>query len=307
MHKNEGSERAENMAFYRALESTRPESKRLFTDDYAIHFLGSHFRFLCRMARFHLFNRTISNYVQRRTAGSLSSVVSSTRLIDDFLKRIVQNGVRQILVLGAGFDTRALRLDYLVQIPVIEVDFASISNKKQQILRQNRIVLPKNLRFIQINFEQQDLLAVLTEQGMDLTIPSCILWEGVCDFLRLDTVTAVFSALSRFAKGSALIFTYIDRQVLEDPGSFYGAEKLLKFKERTGVDWTFGFVPEELSSYLKKFDFRLISDQGAREFREKYMGERMSMLKGYEFYRVAAAQSEAGQPGQWEVQSGLLA
>jgi hypothetical protein len=76
---------------------------------------------------------------------------------------------------------------------------------------------------------------------------------------------------------------------LDRPGSFFGAEKLLKDLEELEEKWTFGFTPTELPGYLRAFGLKLLEDSGAADYREKYLPERKSILKGYEFYRVAMA------------------
>ena len=75
--------------------------------------------------------------------------------------------------------------------------------------------------------------------------------------------------------------------MLTNPDSFLGGEKLLNDLEKIEERWTFGFVPDQLSGYLKKFDLLLLEDLGATEYRNKYLSGRSE--KGYEFYRVAFA------------------
>src|SRR5208337_4716840 len=98
-----------------------------------------------------------------------------------------------------------------------------------------------------------------------------------------------FKFIKKFTKGSFIIFTYINKLVLDNPQSFIGTKNLFKNLKNNEERWTFGFKPDELSSYLLQFDLTLLEDLGADEYRAKYMSDRKKILKGYEFYRVAFA------------------
>ena len=122
-------------------------------------------------------------------------------------------------------------------------------------------------------------------------IRTTLIWEGVTNYLLQEAVDAVFLLAGQFPEGSSVIFTYVDRKVLEDPASFFGAERLLKDLDAFEERWTFGFRPEKLANYLAPFGLELRKDIGAEQYRLQYLPERKKILKGYEFYRVALAVS----------------
>ncbi|MEO8515166.1 MAG: hypothetical protein ABI426_00395 [Flavobacterium sp.] len=113
------------------------------------------------------------------------------------------------------------------------------------------------------------------------------MWEGVTNYLTADALSNTFTFISKFPKGSYVIFTYIHKEILLNPASFLGGEKLLKDLEKLEERWTFGFMPEELSTYLTQFNLSLIEDLGAVDYRKKYLPNRNE--DGYEFYRVSIA------------------
>lgn len=191
------------------------------------------------------------------------------------------------MILGAGFDTRALRLKFLKSIPVIEIDHPNTSQLKIRILEEYLDSLPANTVYCQIDFNQQSLDNLASRHNFDFTKPTTIIWEGVTNYLTEEAVHSTFSFISRFPKGSYVIFTYVHRHVLENPKLFLGGEKLLCDLEKIEERWTFGFMPEQLPDYLKKFDFTLVEDLGAAEYRARYLPGRSE--KGYEFYRVSMA------------------
>jgi methyltransferase (TIGR00027 family) len=292
MKKNTASRTAQYMALYRAMEARRSARRRLFSDPYAKYFLDRGLRLAAWASGFPPFESLLYRYLQRRIPGSLASGLARTRLIDDWLESWLYRGIRQVIVLGAGFDTRALRLKALRSIPVIEIDHPDTAQKKLSILRRVLPALPENIRYLSIDFDQESLAALFDREGIDFSLPTFFIWEGVTNYLQPEAIAQTFALAGRFAKGSVILFTYIHQQVLDDPAAFFGAERLLRDVGDIQEKWTFGFVPSALPAYLRRYGFSLMEDEGAGEYREKYLAARKSILKGYEFYRVAMAVKE---------------
>lgn len=281
------SRTAQYMAFFRALETERNSNDKLFSDAFAIHFLEAKLRFATRMSKYSIIRKFIHSKIQKRIPGALSSGIARTKYIDDLLQSTIDKGVKQVIILGAGFDTRALRLNFLEKIPVIEIDHPNTSNFKKAIYKNRIDNLPKNIDFYQIDFNKQSLDELAEQHSFDFTKPTTVIWEGVTNYLTEDAIKNTFAFISKFAKNSSVIFTYVHKKILENPAAFLGGEKLLKDLNKLEEKWTFGFQPEELSNYLNQFDMLVIEDMGATEYREKYLPNRME--NGYEFYRVAMA------------------
>ena len=281
------SRTAQYMALFRALETERDPSDKLFSDPYAIHFLEAKLRFAVRMSKFSIIRKYINNSIQKQIPGAFSSAIARTKYIDDLLHSTIAKGVQQVIILGAGFDTRALRLDFLKSIPVIEIDHPNTSNFKTTTYKSRIGNLSKSIGFYQIDFNNQSLEELAEKHNFDFTKPTTIIWEGVTNYLTEDAIKSTFGFISKFTKNSYVIFTYVHKKILDNPSSFLGGEKLLEDLNRLEEKWTFGFQPEELSIYLKPFGMLVLEDMGATEYRAKYLPNRAE--NGYEFYRVAIA------------------
>lgn len=275
------------MALFRALESRRPEGERLFDDPYAIAFLGRFHRGVIGASVVPFVREIIHKIIRRKIPGALSSGIARTKYIDEIVNRSIGEGSRQVIILGAGFDTRSLRLDVLKRIPVIEIDHPNTSSLKKECLLEVSGGLPANTRYLQLDFNEQSLDDLAARERIDLSIPSTIIWEGVTNYLAPEAVDSTFGFLEKFVRGSCIIFTYIDKLVLEKPELFFGAGKLLKDLAEIEERWTFGFYPDDVASYLERFSFVLKEDLGAAEYRDRYRPGLET--KGYEFYRVAYA------------------
>jgi methyltransferase (TIGR00027 family) len=286
MKEDKASRTAQYMALFRALETARPKGSRLFNDPYAISFLDKGLKRATQLSKIPFIRTLVHNIIHRKIPGALSSGLARTKYIDELLLYAVNNGVEQVLILGAGFDTRGLRLGFLRDISVIEIDHPNTSAHKVNVLK-GLGRLPDNVIYYQLDFNKESLDDMLGWNPIDLTKPTAIIWEGVTNYLTASAIENVFRFLSRFAGGSYVIFTYVHRMVLDNPQSFYGAEKLLSDLEKIEERWTFGFRPEELKDYLNDFNWALLEDKSAIEYRRKYIPRNTE--KGYEFYRVAFA------------------
>ncbi|OIV41994.1 class I SAM-dependent methyltransferase [Flavobacterium johnsoniae] len=281
------SRTAQYMAFFRALETQRNINDRLFLDPYAVHFLDSKLRWAARLSKYSIVSKYISNTINKKIPGALSSGIARTKYIDELLQKAISNGAQQVIILGAGFDTRAVRLDFLKTIPVIEIDHPNTSNYKAEIYKKRIGQIPKNVTFLQIDFNKQSLDQLAIEHHLDFSKPTVVIWEGVTNYLTEEAVKSTFAFISKFAQNSSVIFTYVHKDILDNPESFLGGKKLLEDLERLEEHWTFGFKPEELPQYLNLFNLQLLEDLGADEYRQKFLPNRSE--KGYEFYRTVFA------------------
>lgn len=125
--------------------------------------------------------------------------------------------------------------------------------------------------------------------GYDPNLRSVFIWEGVTNYLTQSAVDATLRWCSHTASGSVVIFTYVDERVLKSPENFYGTKTLFKALKRAGEEWTFGIDPSCISDFLNQRGLVLTKDLGAEEYRQIYFGRAANRMRGYEFYRIAAA------------------
>jgi len=279
---------AQYMALFRAIETARPCHKRLFSDPMAAAFLTPQQQWINKAAATPLLGPLVIRAVNRRRSGALSAGIARTRYIDELLERGIASGARQVLILGAGFDTRALRLDSLKNLPVIEFDLPATARFKRSVLEAAG-ALPRQVRYYEADFNKQDLDTLFAEKQIDTSLVTAVIWEGVTNCLTAAAINTVFRVLNTFTKGSSVIFTYIDKLVLESPRLFDATDRLATQRSDKDELRIFGFHPAELPHYLDLFGFILQEDCSACEYRRLYMPERGWLNRGYGFYRVATA------------------
>jgi len=281
------------MALFRAIESARPASSRLFCDPFAALFLHRWRKWIYRIARCGAGRRIVERLFDRGLPGARAAGIARTKWIDDEVTRALGTST-QLVLLGAGFDTRAYRLPAAQRVNTFELDHPGTSAAKQAVLRGQLGSLPKQVQFVGIDFNTQSIGDVLSRSGFDGTEAACFVWEGVTNYLSPEAVDGILRQIAQTADGSILLFTYVDRRVLDEPKLFFGAEKLLFRLHSIGEPWTFGFHPDEIERDLAARKLRLVRDLSVAEVWRR-AGRPGSDVRGYEFYRLASACVEGYQ------------
>jgi methyltransferase (TIGR00027 family) len=257
-------------ALFRALEARRPASDRVADDPLAISFLTPEFRLLAGVARVPPARRLIETVIDRRWPCVRGGVVARTRLIDEAVVAALPR-VQRVLILGAGFDTRASRLAPLREVPVFEVDHPATQAAKQRIHMRRAGRLPASVTYVPVVFGADDPARELAGRGFVTGAPTLVLWEGVTNYLDPAAVDATFRFLaSAIGPGSPVLFTYVDRGIFDGSAVFEGAETTMRAVRRVGEPFTFGLNPGEVPGYLADRGFDLESDTVVRDAAERF-------------------------------------
>jgi methyltransferase (TIGR00027 family) len=283
------SKTAGNMALIRALEFLKLPNERLFSDPYACQFVPTCHRALLGLAHLPAVRAWLEGYFDWRAPGARTSGAARTRLIDDWVREAVAAFAEQVVILGAGFDCRALRMRELENIPIFEVDRAPMIACKEWRLSRNHQTSTR-IRRLGVDFQKDNLKNRLAEAGWSADLRTLFIWEGVTNYLDTRSIETVFNFFARDAcLKSRIIFTHVHADVLNGRFATPGVLRLTAALRAYGEPWTFGFKPEEVPAYLAKKDIRLLIDLGAAEYRNKYLPP-VNKLIGYEFYRAALAE-----------------
>ena len=291
MKESQASRTAQSMAMFRALESARPSNERLFADEFAAMFLSPSMRLAARIAGKSAPLRTsLIAWIDRRWPGARASAVARTCFIDRTLRQALMAEIKQVVILGAGYDSRAYRIEGVEATKVFEVDRGETQRMKRRVLMQRLCPLPPHVVFAETDFMKQTLADVLTSSGFDPDRKALFIWEGVTNYLDERAVNATLRFVGSNAPGSQIAFTYTHRGLLDGSGAFSVSPNVIRHLQRAGEPWTFGFYPAELPSYLHARGLELKRDLGAIEYGALCMGASKDKMKGYEFYHVAIAE-----------------
>ena len=214
--------------------------------------------------------KALFSATEKKMPGLWASMLCRKRFIDDKLLAAVETGVDAVVILGAGFDTRAYRLPALHGIPVYEVDLPANITRKDAALRKAFGRVPEGVTLVPIDFETQDLAAVLAEHGYRSTGRTFFVWEAVTQYLTEAAVRRTLGVLSAAPPGSGLAFTYV-RQDFLDGTTAYGAQAAYdEFVVKRKL-WHFGLRPEEVGSFLAEYGWHEAEQCGPAEFTDRYL------------------------------------
>lgn len=155
---------------------------------------------------------------RRRLAVSFSIVIR-TKFLDDLLQRASASGVRQVVLLGAGMDSRAFRMDWPKDTRLFEVDTAAPLNFKASVLRQEGAVARCERIPVAVDL-REDWPGALAAAGHDPSLPTAWIAEGLLIYLPEDAVELMLARVStQSATGSRLGLTMGSRGVIERFGA----------------------------------------------------------------------------------------
>jgi methyltransferase (TIGR00027 family) len=274
------SRTAQFVALYRALETVERRRAPLFRDPLASRFLSPGLARTVKAARLPVLRSVVDRYADRRAPGARTSAIGRTKIIDDVVR---DAGADQLVVLGAGFDTRAHRLPELAGCTVFEVDRPDTQERKRERLRAVPGVRD-DVHYVPVDFLRDAVPDRLAAEGWDPTRPSCFVWEGVTNYLTADAVHSVLAWIGQTA--GVLVFTYVHKGLIDGSVPFDGGERIMGNVRSLGEPWTFGLYPDEVGPLLTSFGMTLLDDVGADEYRAR---TGLDGATGYAFYRLAVA------------------
>ncbi|KAA2240162.1 class I SAM-dependent methyltransferase [Chitinophaga agrisoli] len=278
------------IAFFRAIESARSKRVRLFHDPYAISFLSPVLKMWAALSAFPFFNWFVPAYINTFWPGALTAVVARTRLIDVMTTKTIQEqGINQVIIMGAGFDTRAHRLQLRERVHFVEVDRPVTQKYKQALLSKLQKNGYNHVDYVKMDFRLQRPEDCITPLMLGSQYKTLFIWEGATNNLTMETGHKMFRYFQGFPAGTRIIFNYVDRHVLDNPAMFYGAKRVAKMLKRIREPWNVGLVPAQVPELLATYNMALVFDEGATDYRKRYFGTSADKMKGYEFYRVAMA------------------
>lgn len=252
-----------------ALDQYEPADCRIGDDPMAALMLPPALRAAVAVCRIPAVRRAMINASERSVPGSWASLLCRKAYADDQVREALAAGIKQVVLLGAGFDTRSVRLVAPRGATAYEVDLPENSAAKQKRLTGIFGRIPERVRLVATDFERDDLSDVLTDAGFDPTAPAMFVWEAVTQYLTEPAVRATLQSLSA-ARDSRLIFTYVLEGLITG-ADLHGADQLYRrFVVRNPI-WHFGLEPSGVEPLLGPYGWALIEDVGPDDYTARYL------------------------------------
>jgi methyltransferase (TIGR00027 family) len=198
MRNTQASSTALATAAVRAIESEKPPHIRICNDPFARALTSTFAYFLIKL---------FYNYGERRSHGALTFIVCRHRFMDDYLDKCLHESTSQVVILGAGLDSRAYR-DGLSMATIFEVDHPATQSSKTKRVTKIFGKLPDHITYVPIDFDRERL-DKLFSYGFDRTAKTLFIWEGVTPYITAEAVDATLAWIhSNSATRSAIVFDY---------------------------------------------------------------------------------------------------
>lgn len=269
------SKTAEATCFMRAAER-QGDGTRLVDDPFAGWFLGPLFRGM--LATLQAGGR-LGIRTEQYSPALITFVLVRHRAIDDALRAALEAGAEQVIVLGAGYDTRGYRFaEQLGDRAVFEVDHPSTQGRKLKVLARRSDELPASrVVHVAVDFETQSLRQRLEEAGLRVGARTFVAWEGVSMYLTREATRATLSVLAELCgPGSELA---MDFWFLVDTKDARSA--LLRMSPHLlqvlGEPVTFGIHPEDVGGFLARAGWEAVDVARPEDLEARYLtdGRRM--------------------------------
>jgi methyltransferase (TIGR00027 family) len=227
--------------------------------------------------------KDVLQFANKHPLASIGRLITAarSRIAEDALSRAVERGIRQIVILGAGLDTFALRNPHSArQIRLYEVDHPATQAWKRQLLDEAQIALPPWLIFVPVDFERDELGENLVTAGFQPNSPAFFTWLGVVPYLTEDAIGRTLDYMSSIPS-SEVVFDYMEppeasseevRQLETER-----TEQLKKMDERS----VSRFEPAGMAALLRSHGFCAIEDINFQEIASRFGRAVQGLAPGY--------------------------
>lgn len=217
--------------------------------------------------------------------------LSRSRYTEDRLVELIDRGVRQYVILGAGLDTFAFRrTDLLDRLDVFEVDHPATQALKQQRLALLGRPYPPQLHFVAVDFQTQRLSQVLRASTYDPQAQTCFSWLGVTYYLTRDAIFDTLRAVAQIAPaGSSIVFDYLHADAFVPERAARRSQLMQAIAAQVGEPMQTGFDPATLAADLGRVGLRLEEDLGPAEIEARYFQQRTDEYHAFEQVHFARA------------------
>jgi methyltransferase (TIGR00027 family) len=181
-------------------------------------------------------------------------------------------GVRQILVLGAGLDTFAYRVQGAEDLKVFELDHPATQSDKRRRLADAGIVEPGHVAYVAHDFEHGGMTEALEAAGLKASERTFVLWLGVTPYLTEDSVFATLGELAELPGGVEVVFDYANPpHTIEHSATQAFHRAMAESVAASGEPFRGYFETEDLHARARKLGFSEIEDLDRAALASRYL------------------------------------
>jgi methyltransferase (TIGR00027 family) len=261
-------------------------------DRLAVRFVESGPR-LTAIIKVPLLRRLAPRVAERLLPGSYWFEIARVKHMDGLLRKEIAAGAKQVVILGAGFDSRAYRFaDRLAGTPTFEVDHPVTASVKRERVHKIFGMLPRHVRYVDADLTVEGQLEErLAAARYRRDLRTFVIWSGVTPYIPAAGVDSVLRwFVGNAAPGSSIVFDYAYREAVDGEGFFYGAPQLRRRVAEGGEPLRFGVARGGMAPFLADRGLELLSDLGPEQLERRYLVRRERVAgRPYGFVAIAHA------------------
>ncbi len=204
-----------------------------------------------------------------------------TKYFDDALVKQLRSHVRQVVILGSGLDTRAVR-KAAAGVTYYEIDDAETLELKRT--RYDELGFDLDLKLIPGNYVNDGMIDLLARNHFDFDQPTYVIWEGNAMYLPLDRMKWVLRELGTHVSRFHLSFDYMSEAVIAKATGDPGVTKLVESFANMGAPWLSGV--SDIQSLAHDLGLGLTENFRMAELSRIYRPNRQVTSRIFDFYSV---------------------
>ena len=260
-------------ALMRAVDHRLPAARRLADDPYAQLFARRAPRYKYYAAS-PLTARLALGAFDKVFGGFLAEILLRVRYLDAALAEAYRSGVRQLVLVGAGYDSTALRHRHLSGLRVFEVDHPATQGAKRKVFAAAKVEVPA-VTYLPVDLESASLAKVLPGAGFDPGQPALFGWLGVSYYLRRASFDRALADLASLCTpGSRVVWDYLDPSVVDGTTRYRSARFAARVVAKRGEPYVLGLTPARAADAAARAGFRTVESLRVPDLVRRHGGRR---------------------------------
>ena len=282
---------AQGVAKQRLIETIAGPDKRVINDPYADNFMMG-------AGLMKLMGHKLNVWLAKKLApGFHEHIISRTRFIDDLIEKSATEGVEQYVILGAGYDSRAHRLELPSSLKIFEVDQPEVQDRKRSKLPKELPNL-ENVTYVTVDFAHQSLTERLLNAGFDRTKSTVFTLEGVTQYISKEAFNSTMKEMSRLCQKTSSIFalSFVNELLNKNPEDCFGrgylnpekkANLIKKLSAKAaGEPWISFYSVEEIEGLLSENGYSIKENVTLEDLNSLYFGPVGRTLSENEIFKL---------------------
>ena len=275
----------------KAFEDGLPVDQRVISDPLAHYYAGEAGMRMVKM-------------MQAINPNIRKAIALRARYIDDYSRQCIKEGFEQVVLLGAGYDSRYVRLPEFRRATIFEMDLQSTQVIKKALTRRLYGRLPHNVNYIAIDFSKDSVTEKLMTAGFQFHRKTLFIWEGVILFLNQDIIEETLGNLIGLGTDNRIIFDFVPPELIDDETDYMGNRELLQLCANVQEPLTFGCQPNRMKGILQGLGFGNVNTISMQEANMIYCGS--DKIENCYYFATAEVKSDKQENGKIIIPDGRI-